>query len=384
MPSANAPSPASAPPNRWFWPLFAAALLSGLLFVLVVGGFFFRVVNGAKGERDEVALPDPTQRLRLPRDLAEHPGFLYESRRIAGWLKNRAGQKFAFSMRLYRDQRRVRDRWWWRRTQSPPGRVELLIADYATEQNAWLERDCNQPSVVARDDGRLVLGADDWRVTLGGVEMAIVATGDNAAMTLNAVPEKKPVLYGSGGYHWRGADGAPSYFLGYPRLALDGQFVRNGVRIEVTGSGFLDHEFTSYRLPATTAGVDRLTLQLDNQHELTLLRLRRRDGSISADSPLSLVLPDGDVIELDARHFELTPTRHWRSEDSRGNYPIAWRLAIPQYQAELELSAPVPESEQRRRLGRDAIWLGPLTATGQWGGWKVRGHGFADLTGYAP
>jgi predicted secreted hydrolase len=365
------------------WPLIGLGMVVALVLVLVLAGVLFRVTAGQVSPEKEINLPDPNNRLKTPRDFAGHPAHLIEWRRVGGWLKDQSGRPIAFSLDVLRNDLPA-----WsqilRRSPLQSRRkffMSLMIADETFGKVLTQEKsgEIEPPPAEAQ---RVDLVLADWRMSIAPLEVSLAVKADTYRLALRGMPEKKAVLYGVGGYHWRSTDGAPTYFLGFPRLAFEGDYSRGEGLVSVRGTGYLAHEFTSYELPPQTIGWDRLTLVLDNLHELTVIRLRRADGGVNPDSPLALVLPDGDVVAAAAGSYELKPTQFWQSEKTGANYPIAWSLRMPQYRADLEITAPIAEMEIVRRAGQDIGWLGPLAVEGQWGEWKIRGQGFGELTGY--
>ncbi|MDP8225278.1 MAG: lipocalin family protein [Candidatus Lernaella stagnicola] len=367
------------------WPVVGVALVVGLVGILALAGVLFRLATGVVPSAQDVDLPDPQNRLRLPQDFGDHPEFLIEWRRVAGWLRDEVGRKFAFVIDFYRNDMPPRASLFRRQLHKANNRycAELLLIDAHAGHAQHVTKFGTLQSDKPDDRGVIAFRLDDWSMTVGGLQMELDAAGDGNLLKLGLRPEKKPVLRGTGGYHWRGEDGVPTYFLGYSRLSAEGNFVADGKGGTVRGSAFLEHEFTSYRAGRETSGFDRLTIVLDNFHEMTLIRVRRADGGTSPDSPLSLVLPDGDVRELTQDEYQLQEQGHWKSPDGKATYPIAWKLVIPQYQAELELAAPVAELEFVRRGGVERTWTGPLDVEGHWGDWRVRGEAMAELSGYA-
>ncbi len=76
----------------------------------------------------------------------------------------------------------------------------------------------------------------------------------------------------------------------------------------------------------------------------------------------------------------MTPTDFWKSEKTGAQYPIAWRIEIPQEKLEFNLR-PVLEN-QELALTPLAYWEGAIDVEGTRDGKPIKGRGYLELTGY--
>jgi len=146
----------------------------------------------------------------------------------------------------------------------------------------------------------------------------------------------------------------------------------------------MDHEFFTHQLTADQTGWDWLSLQLEDNTELMLFHIRRRDGSIDPYSAGTFVDAQGKTTHLRASDFVLMPLRKtWKSPSTGAVYPIAWKLAIPRLGLELEVKTPL---ESQELTGKAKLtpnyWEGAIILTGQRNGQAAAGVGYLEMTGY--
>ena len=210
----------------------------------------------------------------------------------------------------------------------------------------------------------LRLGASDGEVT---VEFQLSAM-------------KPPVLQGQQGWDRKGPEpGNASYYYAHTRLAAEGHVRTRDAQFEVTGTAWMDREWSTSALGPDLAGWDWLSLQLSDGRDLMLYRLRRKDGSAGAFSKGALILPDGARIALSAREFTLVPRRWWTSPSTDVRYPVAWSIAIPSQGLSLDIAPRLDDQELDLSV---RYWEGAVLARGRAGAEAITGQGYLELAGY--
>jgi predicted secreted hydrolase len=205
------------------------------------------------------------------------------------------------------------------------------------------------------------------------------------AIQLTVSSGKPLVVHGADGISRKGsAVGQASHYYSFTRLATTGKLTIGNESFDVTGTSWMDHEFGSADLDKDLVGWDWFSLQLDDQRELMLYRLRRADGSAHPASSGTLIDRDGHGHHLLIGDFTLEPTSYWTSPASKAHYPQRWRLTIPSQQLSLELVPRMADQElSPKRSTQVTYWEGAIEATGSIQGRPARGQGYMELTGYA-
>jgi predicted secreted hydrolase len=92
--------------------------------------------------------------------------------------------------------------------------------------------------------------------------------------------------------------GNASYYYSHTRMPTRGTVSVGGRTYEVTGSSWLDREWSTSVLGPDLAGWDWMALQLDDATELMVYRLRRHDGTASPFSAATFIDASGTASPL--------------------------------------------------------------------------------------
>ena len=130
-------------------------------------------------------------------------------------------------------------------------------------------------------------------------------------------------------------------------------------------------------------GWDWFSFQLDDQTEIMLYLIRRKDGSPDPYSSGTLVKADGTTKHLRLEDFKIGVLERWKSAKSGGNYPMKWKVFIPAEGVELEI---VPEFTDQElitnRSTRVTYWEGAVRMNGMMRKKPIAGSGYVEMTGY--
>jgi len=330
-------------------------------------------------------------RYEFPKDHGSHPAFRTEWWYYTGHLRTKNGRQFGFELTFFR--RAI-----------PPDKVKtqpsqwsvshLYLAHFAVTDIAGRRfqfSDKLSRAALGRagaDESRLHVWVDDWRAEMpadpAGVHLLSARDG-RLALSLTLRPAKPLVIHGPDGISRKGAAvGQASHYYSFTRLVTTGTIAVDGELFEVAGMSWMDHEFGSADLGDDLVGWDWFSIQLEDEGELMLYRLRRRDGSSDPASSGTVVFADGRTRHLSIAEFRLEATGTWTSRESGAVYPIRWRLAIPSLDLAVEI---VPLLDQQElltsRSTQVTYWEGAVAMSGTRQGRPVNGQGYLELTGYA-
>lgn len=176
-----------------------------------------------------------------------------------------------------------------------------------------------------------------------------------------------------------GEPGNASIYYSIPRMRVQGS-VRSGARsVAVSGSAWLDREWSTSSLAEGQVGWDWFSLQLDGGEELMWYQLRRADGSVDAWSKGSFVHADGRVEVLAPAQVRLVAGERWVPRDGTAGYPVHWQVQVPHLGLDLEVGAKLPHQELRTVV---RYWEGCVAVRGTRASQAVRGEGYLEMTGY--
>ena len=146
----------------------------------------------------------------------------------------------------------------------------------------------------------------------------------------------------------------------------------------------MDHEFGSADLGKDLVGWDWFSLQLDDQTELMLYRLRRTDGSADPVSSGTFIDRDGRGHHLSIGDFTLEPTSYWTSPHEPSAISAALAPDHSLTKLSLELVPLMAEQElSTTRSTQVTYWEGAIETAGTAHGQPIHGQGYMELTGYA-
>ncbi len=330
-------------------------------------------------------------RYEFPRDHGSHESFRTEWWYYTGNLTSKDGRSFGYQLTFFRrgmppDQIKTLPSKW------SLGQLYLAhfaLTDLGKQQFHYAEKISRAGlGKAGADANHLRVWIDEWRAESPPAQPdhhILKASEGDLAIQLELAPEKAPVRHGTAGISRKGAEaGQASHYYSFTRLATAGRLTIGKDSFDVTGSSWMDHEFGSADLGKDLVGWDWFSLQLDDQTELMLYRLRRADGSADPVSSGTFIDREGTGHHLAVGDFLLEPLSDWTSPTSKARYPQRWRLIIPSRQLTLELSPRMAEQElSTTRSTQVTYWEGAIEVNGVAEGRTIKGQGYMELTGYA-
>jgi predicted secreted hydrolase len=145
----------------------------------------------------------------------------------------------------------------------------------------------------------------------------------------------------------------------------------------------MDHEFFSSDLDTTLVGWDWFSLQLDDDTDLMLYRIRGKPGAGRDWLSGSFIDASGTVRPLAAEAIAIGPRRTWTSPKTGAVYPSGWDITIEPLEMSLKLSPDRDDQELDTRGSTGVVyWEGSVSVSGTRAGRALAGVGYAELTGY--
>ena len=323
----------------------------------------------------------PGYRYSFPRDHFEHPAFRTEWWYYTGNLRESAGKRYGFELVFFRQGQRRGPA-----ANSSAWRVDDLylahvaVTDISGKRFYYHER-LNRagPGVAGASLAQHRVWNGNWSAQWQGERQTIQATADEFSFRLDLGSAKPPVVHGLDGISRKGeAAGEASHYVSLTRLNVSGELWLDGAKHDVTGTSWMDHEWFTNQLGKDQVGWDWFSVQLENQTELMLFRLRRKDASIDPYSAGTYIDAQGHARHLTRGEFSLTPQRYWKSTRTGASYPVRWQIRVPSLGISLDAAAAVDAQELAAgdQTG-PAYWEGSVTYTG-----SASGAGYLEMTGY--
>ncbi len=327
---------------------------------------------------------------KFPRDHGSHDAFRTEWWYYTGHLETGQGRRFGFELTFFRraiapDQVETRPSRW---SVDQLYLAHLAVTDVTGQRFHFHDRISRAGlGKAGADPAHLHVWLDQWRAESleHSDQHRLEAKADGVALSLTLDPAKPLVVHGERGISKKGAAaGQASHYYSFTNLATAGTLTIGSETYRVTGTSWMDHEFGSADLGADLAGWDWFSIQLADNRELMVYRLRRSDGTSDPASSGTLVLADGRTQHLSASDIQLTPLDSWTSPTSKATYPSRWQVSIPSLELSLKLTPLLADQELRTtRSTQVTYWEGAVTVEGTEQGQAIKGQGYVELTGYA-
>jgi predicted secreted hydrolase len=330
----------------------------------------------------------PGRKITFPRDHFSHPDFKTEWWYYTGHLKTEQGEPYGYQVTFFRYGLRDRQT---EDAENPPLFTDLYLAHFALSDKRGrrftfderANRGYNGKAGALTD--RYRVWNEDWKVEGKANSHFIEVRSREAALKLELTLLKPPVLHGLDGLSQKGeGEGRASYYYSLTRLKAAGELTVGGRTTRVLGETWMDHEFASNQLAENQVGWDWFSLQLDNQTEIMLYQLRRKDGSVDPYSSGTMVYENGSARHLKLADFKVEVLERWKSPKSGAVYPMKWQVTIPSESLQLTVVPFFPGQElDTRKSTQVTYWEGAAEVTGTRRQDPVNGMGYVEMTGYA-
>jgi predicted secreted hydrolase len=340
----------------------------------------FFIPAQTKAETPRFAQVDPRKTLSFPRDFGAHPDFRTEWWYATGWLQTPDGKQVGFQVTFFRSATEHE------RTNPSKFAPKQLIVAHAALSDPAIGKLQHDQRIARAGFGLAQTSESTTDIKLGKWSMLREADGRyrvtlparDFSINLTFTPIQPILLQGAQGYSRKGPKPEQaSYYYSEPHLQVSGAITRNGKAVTVTGSAWLDHEWSSTVLDPKAVGWDWVGANLDDGRALMAFRIRASDGS-SLWQHATLREKDGRLRQLNADAIRFTPVRYWRSPRTQAKYPVEVTLEIGQQRWQLRPLQDDQELDSRQSTGA-VYWEGAVTLERDG---RPDGRGYLEMTGY--
>ncbi|MEM5299589.1 carotenoid 1,2-hydratase [Burkholderia sp. JPY481] len=334
------------------------------------------------------AVVTPEHPISFPRDTGAHPEFRTEWWYATGWLTTPDHQPLGFQITFFR---------------SATGHDAADPSAFAPSQLIIAHAALSDPAIghlvhdqrIARQGlGLAYARPDNTDVKLDAWKMIraadghydITADASGFSLHLQLAPMQSPLIQGERGYSRKGPrPEQASYYYSEPQLRVTGTVVRPAAGANdrtrnavVTGTAWLDHEWSSTLLDANAVGWDWLGANLTDGSALMAFKIRSRDGHATW-AHATLRRRDGQVANFGPGEVSFTPRRMWRSPHTNTLYPVSMTVRTGTLTWQLDPLMDDQELDSRQSTGA-VYWEGAVRVSQQN---ADVGRAYLELTGYA-
>ncbi|MGC1504338.1 MAG: lipocalin-like domain-containing protein [Sulfitobacter sp.] len=324
--------------------------------------------SGLGADVEGFATPQPDTDFSFPADHGPHPDYRIEWWYLTANLQGLDGTPYGLQWTLFRTALAPGEVAGWRSPQVWFAHAAVTTPDAHFVTERFARGGIGQAGVTAAPFHAWI---DEW--ALKGPDFDVMTLRANAPdfgykMALKA--QGPLVFHGTGGFSVKSQQGQASYYYSQPFFDIAGILKLPEGEVEVTGSAWLDREWSSQPLGETQTGWDWFSLSFDDGAKLMGFQLRQTDGEIYSAS--TWIGPDGTTTSMPAGVFTAQPLENHRVADRE--VPVEWQVRLPERGVDVRVSA----------LNRNAwmdlsipYWEGPVTVQG-----SHSGTGYLEMTGY--
>ena len=347
----------------------------------------------AEDENDYLSVTGPCN-LEFPKDHGAHPGYRSEWWYYTGNLRSENGNQYGFQLTFFRRQISPpgAEKKWprpasaWRTSQVYL--AHAAVTDIADKQHLHAEdvaRAALGMAGVNQSAAQTKIHLKNWSARIDADMHVLKADAAEFSYALNFRPAKPVVLHGDRGYSLKGsAPERASCYYSFTRLEGQGSISIAGHTVAVSGSAWMDHEFSTALLEPGITGWDWFSLQLSDATEIMVFLLRTESGELHTASSGTYVNADGATRPIANAEINVEVLDTWRSKQSHARYPVRWRMQIAPLAIDARITSHLPDQEMRT-TGSTGVtyWEGSVSIEGIKDKHPVKGEGYVELTGYA-
>jgi predicted secreted hydrolase len=345
--------------------LVAALVLALALPVCAAAQSFAGLGTDAEG----FALPAPDPDFAFPQDHAAHPDYRIEWWYLTANLTGPDGTPYGLQWTLFRSALAPGEGPGWQSPQVWFAHAAITTPDAHHVAERFARGGIGQAGVQAAPFSAWI---DDWEMSGETLDaLRLTATGPDFAYEMDLAAEGPLVFHGDGGFSVKSAVGQASYYYSQPFFDISGTLTLPGGDVPVTGSAWLDREWSSQPLSENQSGWDWFSLSFDNGDKLMAAQLRETGGVSYSFG--TWIAPDGTTTALPDGVIALTPLDTARVAER--DIPVRWRVEIPDRDVDIEVAALNPDAWMGTSI---PYWEGPVRIVQGTRG----GVGYLEMTGY--
>ena len=323
---------------------------------------------GLGTDADGFAIPERGAEITFPADHGPHPDYRIEWWYVTANLEGPDGTAYGMQWTLFRSALAPEERDGWTSPQ-----IWMAHAALTTDQAHFVaERlargGIGQAGVTAEPFNAWI---DDWEMTGPTLsDVTLRAHARDFGYDLSLKTQAPFVFQGDQGYSVKSREGQASYYYSQPFYTVSGTITLPEGPVPVTGTAWLDREWSSQPLSESQTGWDWFSLSFDSGARLMGFRLRDSEGAPFTSG--TWIAADGTPEPFSDGNLKATPLE--THAVAGRTLPVRWRLELPDRGLDVEIEARNPDAWMTTRF---PYWEGPVAVSG-----SHEGRGYLEMTGY--
>ena len=323
---------------------------------------------GLGTDADGFSVPTPDPVFDFPADHGPHPDYRIEWWYLTANMTGPDGTPYGLQWTLFRSALAPVAGDGWTAPQLWMGHAAVTTPDahFVTERLA--RGGIGQAGVTADPFEAWI---DDWSLAgpdFGDLRMR--ASGPDFAYDVALNAAGPLIFHGQDGFSVKSAQGQASYYYSQPFYTLSGTLQLPDGPVEVTGTAWLDREWSSQPLSDNQTGWDWFSLSFDSGDKLMGFRLRQTGGSYYTSG--TWITATGDATPFPDGAFNATPLD--TATVAGREVPVRWRVTLPDRVVDVTVTAMNNDAWMSTSV---PYWEGPVAVAG-----SHTGQGYLEMTGY--
>ena len=327
--------------------------------------------------------------LQFPRDLGSHPDTAIEWWYVTGTLQAQERQ-YGFQLTFFRS--RIPSTQTMRSAFAAKQLIfaHAAVTDVASKRLLHDQRIDRNSGTTTRASVDLAHASEadtdvslrDWSLRRNSRSYLATVKTSEFAFNLTFTETQPLLLQGDLGLSSKGPQAEhASFYYSLPQLQVAGDLALDTRFMQVTGSAWLDHEWSHSVMPPQAVGWDWIGMNLTDGSALTAFRLRDSTGTaVWAGGSWRAAPGTGQPEIFVPEHVVFKPLRYWQSPATAARYPVEWEVLTGQRRHTVRALVDNQELDSSGSTGA-VYWEGLselLDSESQ-----VVGHGYLEMTGYA-
>lgn len=317
------------------------------------------------------ALPRSEYTIQFPQDHAAHPEFRVEWWYITANLTAPDGTPYGLQWTLFRTALSPQHGQGWDSRQMWMGHAAVTGPNMHVVSERLARGGIGQAGVSLQETG-FSAWIDNWGFDgdSGLTEMHLSASAPDFSYDMSLTASGPLVLQGKQGYSIKSPDGRASHYYSQPFYEIAGQLDLPDGPIAVSGTAWLDREWSSQPLGSDQTGWDWFSLSFEGGAKMMGFALRSETKGRFTSA--TWIAADGTATPYADGAFQATPLK--TSKVAGRNVPTGWRVRLPERGLDVTVSA----LNRASWMGTSVpYWEGPVHVSG-----SHRGRGYLEMTGY--
>ncbi|MEL6515892.1 MAG: lipocalin-like domain-containing protein [Pseudomonadota bacterium] len=323
---------------------------------------------GLGTDADGFAVPQPQPAFDFPADHGPHPDYRIEWWYLTANLQGPEGTAYGLQWTLFRTALAPGEAEGWASPQVWFAHAAITTPDAHFAAERFARGGIGTAGVQADPFHAWI---DEWAMRGQDLNtLDLTAQGAEFAYDMTLQAAGPLVFHGQDGFSVKSGEGQASYYYSQPFYRIQGTLVLPTGPVEVTGSAWLDREWSSQPLSDNQMGWDWFSLSFEGGDKLMGFQLRQRNGTLN--SAATWIDAQGGTSAYENGAFTAEPVA--QTQVAGRTVPTSWQVRLAERGVDVRIEAINRQAWMPLSI---PYWEGPVAVSG-----SHTGIGYLEMTGY--